>query len=60
MFEVLCDGHFSNYSIYRSVVIATVKVGVVNFPKIFRCCHSNYKNGVTTFSKILGRVIAGS
>ena len=33
-FEVICDGHFYSYSIYRSVVIVNVKVGVATFPKI--------------------------
>ena len=32
-FEVVYNSHFYNYSIYKSVVIVTVKVGVVTFPK---------------------------
>ena len=33
-FEVVYNSHFYNYSIYKSVIIVTVKVGVVTFPKI--------------------------
>ena len=33
-FEVVSNRHFYNYSICRSVVIATIKLGVVTFPKI--------------------------
>ena len=32
-FEAISNRHFYNYSIYRNVVIETIKVGVVTFPK---------------------------
>ena len=31
-FEIVCNSHFYNYSMYRSVVMATIKLGVVCLP----------------------------
>ena len=31
-FEIVCNSHFYNFSIHRTVVMATVKLGVVSLP----------------------------
>ena len=31
-FEIVCNSHFYNYSMHRSVVVATIKLGVMSLP----------------------------
>ena len=31
-FEIVCNSHFYNYSLHRSVVVATIKLGMMSLP----------------------------